>query len=578
MDPSSIPYFGILPGTTAASRVLANSIYSILTRVGYCVDFIDSTHPLAGHDAVIATSARMLNDHRVVRKKCLLFDADRLESPVTSPRAGKQDSTAFVLDGVTLELNGRVRGEEPATANILKRDDRDVPISFRRSDGLIEGLPLFLTPDIQRPEAFWQLGRLLAESIAELLGRREFRYFEPWPSGYRSALAITLDLDAMAARDERFDRLLRSAPNPCTLFACADQVQFLNGDTPHVEIACHGDVHVPFDDPSRNWTRVEEMCRSFNRVELQPAGFSPPNLVYTSPVQNLMARFRYVRMGYMEKELLFYPQRFGGGVLIPVSFYPDHALKYVAPETFAAMTDTFLAWSRELGGLSVLCFHPTLYPGAFEPYLHRRHDGEWAVTLRELSRWWNRRRQAILDCRATGRHDGPEELPLSSELADYRDRLDRLNSLSGSIPWGASSRDSRTHIPANAVSNLIVIDNTLGPARRNVQAEVPPPFWGLRFCPRRVAERILRTGIRIDAKNGFHACFYGNLGLKAEYQINGSWNLRIPFLAANELLIIRKPKSRLRSHLGGATARLRKLAAAAFRRQSTPDANAHVAR
>jgi hypothetical protein len=165
----------------------------------------------------------------------------------------------------------------------------------------------------------------------------------------------------------------------------------------------------------------------------------------------------------------------------------------------------------------------------------------------------------MLHCRAGVLPDAREKRVVATEIIDYRNRIDQLLSRSGSPPWHTSLTTVQSEVPSNRIGDAIIIDNTLRPARRNLSVDVPSSSWILGLSPRRVVEHIFKTGLTIDAKNGFHACFYGNLGLKAAYEARGTRRLRIPFLAANELLVIRKPKSRFRSHLRGARARLRRL-------------------
>jgi hypothetical protein len=261
----------------------------------------------------------------------------------------------------------------------------------------------------------------------------------------------------------------------------------------------------------------------------------------------------------MEKELLFYPRRSAGGMVVPVSFYPDHALRYITPETYAAMTEGFLDWCRSLGGITVLCFHPGLYAGSFQPYLHRKREGEWTVTLEELSQWWNRRHQAILDRRKNVQSNQHEQAAVATEFTDYRDRLERLTRATGSVPWQMAEPTVRAQVLPTTGDNAIVIDNTLRAAWGEVHAAIPSSSQGLNVWPRKMVWRMRESGLAIDAKNGFHGCFYGNLGLKAELKRNGALALTIPFVAANELLVIRQQRTGLRSQLRRTSARLRRL-------------------
>jgi hypothetical protein len=567
-----VPRFGILPGASAASRTTANCIYSILTRIGHFVDFVDRVDTPLDYDAVIATCAAELGSHTHLQQPCLLFDTH----PYARLSSSNLDRPVKVtLESIDFELHSAARLTILRGDRVLTRDDDGMPILCRRNSQVILGLPIFLTPDIQRPDVFWQLARFLAGSIAELLGKRTFQYFDVWPDSYRSAQAITLDLDLMADHDHDFEQTLKAARSPCTLFACANQLHLLGQETANVEVACHGDVHRPFADPQTNGMRIERMHLLFEQAGFQPAGFSPPHLIYTSPIEELTERFRYVRMGYMERQLLLYPRRAGKGVLIPVSFYPDHAVKYVAEETFAAMTDAYLQWSRVLGGLSVLCYHPGIYPGLFKKSLFREHDGTWTVTLKELSVWWNRRYEAMQASRVATSLGSSGAGGIKSEVSDYECRIEKLSSTGGGSVRQESVSSAQMMVYTRG--DFLVVDNSLRPARRNVHAEIPEHSWMSRLHPWKLAHHVFEKELDAHAKNGFHACFYGTLGFKTVLEVDGKWTLKIPFLAANELLVIKKPRSRLMERVYRTTNRFRRLAAALHRKRVGNERARHLA-
>ena len=124
--------------------------------------------------------------------------------------------------------------------------------------------------------------------------------------GLQRGVCPTLDLDDLRRRGPAFESALDTA-YPSTLFACADQLDAVPASTDMLEVACHGDVHIPFDNNDTNEARIETMWSRFGAAGRHPNGFSPPYLAYSSPRASLAARFSYLRIGYMEKELLFFP-------------------------------------------------------------------------------------------------------------------------------------------------------------------------------------------------------------------------------------------------------------------------------
>src|SRR5436305_1695969 len=97
----------------------------------------------------------------------------------------------------------------------------------------------------------------------------------------------------------------------------ADALDRLGATGPDCEIAAHGDVHRGFADARTNLARVDRMLETFRAAGLTPRGFSPPNSTYSSELAPLLARFRYVRLGYQERTLRFYPHARADGVLVP---------------------------------------------------------------------------------------------------------------------------------------------------------------------------------------------------------------------------------------------------------------------
>ena len=453
-------------------------------------------------------------------------------------------SLRLVLGGQ--ELSSAFTVAAMATETVLTCDDHGRCIAVRTDDRTIRSLPFFLTPEIQDNRVFWRCAEILATHVGVALERRAFSYVEPWPSGYGAAFVLTLDLDDLEQRDPAFESALDTA-GPSTLFACADQLDAVPASTANLEIACHGDVHIAFDNNATNEGRVETMWRRFVAAGRQPNGFSPPYLAYTSPRASLAARFSYLRIGYMEKELLFFP-RFSHGVVVSgVSFYPDHALKYVPASLFHLMIDRYLSWSRTRGFLATLCFHPALFTDAYGPYLQRQDIGVWRATMADVASWWRLRERSLLRLHNDDRTDVgvDRRLVLTRQEPSARIRALMSDDVDAAPPDGGESIDRQ-----RSRFGTTVVCNTTTRLVKHVELSTGDVF---QQPPRRGFRKRRMMSVAVNTKNGFHGCFYGRLGFEA--QVNGDV-LRLPFLAANEYLVVgARPRLGAAAHRAYARAR-----------------------
>ncbi|TMA62476.1 MAG: hypothetical protein E6J68_14045, partial [Deltaproteobacteria bacterium] len=299
---------------------------SLLTAVGRWVEELPAGADLAPYTAVILPRSR---GWRAVRERhagpLLVVDADLLGGRADpafrrllggTPRASVSVGESRVLLPRPLPaLAGAALGEAPPG------------LVAQPYPGIGYALPVVLTPALRTVAGFWSLARLLEEAVAALLGERTVLYAAPWPRGVRAARALTYDLDGLEADGAPPPFALHA--RPATLFCTADALDRLGATGPDCEIAAHGDVHRGFADARTNLARVDRMLETFRAAGLTPRGFSPPNSTYSSELAPLLARFRYVRLGYQERALRFYPQARADGVLVPVSYYTDFLQRYV---------------------------------------------------------------------------------------------------------------------------------------------------------------------------------------------------------------------------------------------------------
>src|SRR5437764_1116126 len=351
----------------------------------------------------------------------------------------------------------------------------------------------------------------------------------PRSRGWRAVRELTHALHGLEADGAPPPFALHA--RPATLFCTADALDRLGATGPDCEIAAHGDVHRGFADARTNLARVDRMLETFRAAGLTPRGFSPPNSTYSSELAPLLARFRYVRLGYQERALRFYPHARADGVLVPVSYYTDFLQRYVGPEECARLLGRFCTWAEATSVLAVPCFHPCLWPEPLRRFLEAPGGEAWEATLVELSDWWMRRRRALAAVSAAGEGAAPPELVLVR--ATPAERLAALRPPDGQARAAPRSRAAvRVAIGERQVSVVPAAD---APA---AAVEVPlargwRPLGWLPGPLRRVASRTL---VRVVNETGMHGCFYRDLGLSAEI-VGGA--LRLPVVAADEPVLVR---------------------------------------
>jgi hypothetical protein len=529
-----IAHIAVLAGDTPASRAVAGAATSLLTAVGRWVDEVPADGDLQAYDAIVLPRA---HDWHAARARfagpLLIVDADLLDgaAPAFPALAVGRASTAVSVDGVSMllprplpTLAGRALGPGMTGTAMLA------------APGVGYVLPVVVTPALRTVPGFWALATLLEEALAELLGEPRPLYVDPWPDGRRSARALTVDLDGITSREALAP--LFDHGRPATLFACADMLPRLGTPGQRCELAAHGDVHRSFADDATNLARVDRMLAAFHSAGLTPAGFSPPNMAYSSPLAPLFARFRYLRLGYQERALRFFPTDTAGGTVAAVSYYTDFMLRYVGAEEFARLLGRFCAWASATGVLAVPCLHPCLWAEPLERYLALPADGAWEATLAQISAWRVRRRESLGTVAAHGEAAAPADVRL--ERTTPAARLAALRSHGEVAAHDDAAREARRVavggrgyrvVPA-APRPAAAVDVALGGAWR-----------ALAWLPRGVAAAAARTFCEVTNKNGLHACFYGELGLAP--QVAGG-AVRLPLVAADEpVFLARRPPGRL---------------------------------
>ena len=525
---SRLARIAVVGGDTAGARAVAGAVVSLLTAVGRWVEQVPADADLDPYAAVVLPRSR---GWKTVRERyagpLVVVDADLLGGrpdaeflPLLSgaPRATLAIGDTHALLPCPLPpLAGPPPGDAPRG------------LVARAPSGAAYALPVVVSPALRTVAGFWSLAALVEQTVAGVLNEQTALYAAPWPRGVRAARALTYDLDGLEA-DGVLPRFA-ARDRPATLFCTADALGRLDAGDTTGEIAAHGDVHRGFGDARTNLARVDRMLDAFRAARLAPRGFSPPNSTYSSDLAPLLARFRYVRLGYQERGLRFYPEPRGDGVLVPVSYYTDFLQRYVGPEECARLLARFCRWAEATSVLAVPCFHPCLWPEPLARFLDQAGGDVWEATLGELTDWWTRRRAALAAV-ATGGEAAPADLALVR--ATPAERLAALRPRDGALRGDARPRTARVVVGEREVS---VVAAMAEPA-----ADVDIPLAGrwraLGWLPgplRRAASRAL---LPVANETGMHGCLYRDLGVAAEVTRGA---LRLPVVAADEPVMVRHP-------------------------------------
>ncbi len=522
---TTLARIGVIAGDTPAARAVAGAVTSLLTAVGRWVEEVPGGADLASYTALVLPRARAWRSVRgAYAGPLLIVDADLLEgatdpefaSLLGAPAAAEVAvrETSVLLPRPLPPLGGAALGDAPAG------------VVAAAAPGLGYALPVVLAPALRTVAGFWSLARVLEEALAALLGEDRPLYADPWPRGFRAARALTYDLDGLerAALPPAV-----ASGRPATLFCCADALDRLGPVAPGLEVAAHGDVHRPFLDARTNLARVERMLAAFRAAGREPLGFSPPNLAYRSALPPLLDRFAYLRLGYQERTLRFFPAPLAGGFVVSVSYYPDFLHRYVGAEEYARLLGRFSAWAAAASALAVPCFHPCLWDEPLRRFLDTPAPAVWETTLERVCAWWAHRRRALAAVAAGGEAAAPPDLALAR--ATPAERVLALRPVNGEPRVAARLRRAGRVVVEGR--GFRVVPAADGPA---AAVEVPLGAAGrlLGWLPPRVRGSL----VRVSNKNGLHACLYGDLGLAPEV---AGGVLRLPVMAADEPLMVTDP-------------------------------------
>jgi hypothetical protein len=405
-------------------------------------------------------------------------------------------------------------------------------------------LPFMVTPAMRTVRGFWSLARALEQAVAGLIGADSFVYAEPWPRGFRSARALTYDLDGLETTTAVPP--VAAGGRAATAFCCADALPHLDGAR-GLEVAAHGDVHRQFADERTNLARVDRMLSSFRAAGLEPRGFSPPNLTYTSDTGPLLERFAYVRLGYQEHSFSFFPGTLAGGTLTQVSYYPDFLHRYVGAEEYARLLGRFCSWAEMTGVLAVPCFHPCLWSEPLRRYLDTSPGNAWEATMSEVVGWWRHRGRTLAAVARGEESTAPDVVLVESTPAK------RIAALATADAAPAATSPARSAARVDVAGREVrVVPAMAAPAAR-VDIPLGPTWKPLGWLPGPVRRAASRALVSVANKNGVHACLYRTLGLTPEIVGNA---IRLPLVAADEPLMLIRPTLDLRGMARRAIARL----------------------
>ncbi|HYR95343.1 MAG TPA: hypothetical protein VEM57_01350 [Candidatus Binatus sp.] len=525
---SALARIAIVTGDTAASRAVAGAAATLLTAVGRPVEQVGARDDLTPYAAAILTRS---HDWPVVRERrvgpVLVLDADlfgaRVDPAFAHLLGGPPTdhvtvgSTRVLLPRPLPSLAGRPLGDLPPG------------LVTEAEPGVGYGLPVVVAPALRTIGGFWSLAALVEQAVAALVGERTPLYAEPWPRGFRAARALTYDLDGL----DGGNLPPMVASRPATAFCCADALPYLGAAAADLEIAAHGDVHRAFDDPATNLGRIDHMLDAFHAAGLTPRGFSPPNTVYSSPLGPLLERFSYVRIGYQERALRFFPEAVGRGFQTSASYYPDFMQRYVGTAEYTRLLARFCDWAEATSILAIPCFHPCLWADPLHAFLDAPVGGVWETTLAEVLDWWAHRQRALAAVAEAGEGASPPDVVLVRSTPAAR--LASLRPVDGERPPTTGPRSAvRVKVDGRRVRVVPAAD---GPAA-SVDVPLGLGWRPLGWLPARLRRATSRALIRVTNKNGLHACFYQDLGLTPDVR---SGSLRLPVVAADEPLMVTHP-------------------------------------
>ena len=159
----------------------------------------------------------------------------------------------------------------------------------------------------------------------------------------------------------------------------------------------------------------------------------------------------------------------------------------------------------------------------------------WRATMADIASWWRLRERTLLGLRNGARAD----VGVDRRLVFTRQEPSvRIRTLTSDDRDAAPTDNGESPELRRSTFGTTVICNATSRLATHTELSTGDVFQ--RTLRRRFRQRGTMS-VAVNTKNGFHGCFYGRLGFEA--QVNGDV-LRLPFLAANEYLVV-GPRPRL---------------------------------
>jgi len=328
-----------------------------------------------------------------------------------NPRAGPFGGVAAAATAVTNEAGGRVAW-----------------FGFRLDMGASEYDQQLIDRFVQNA-ALWAAGHVLAD-------------VDPWPGGYRAAMAVTQDVEHDFGNSRLLARRLADLEAPVTFFVVSKLVkqdaELAEALLAAGEVGSHSVDHRQV--AGRLWgNQLAALRQARNDVRgwtgERPLGLRPPREIYDQFTLEAWRRYGGLYVAGTNRARSAAPEIFtvpsGPMVVLPRVVDDDYAVMVVrgknSADSLQAALLAALHKMRSLGGLNLVTLHTQLIDspprvGAVESVLRTaREAGDvWVAGTAELADWWLRRSQlevrvrertdlsAIVSIRNTG------QLPISS--------------------------------------------------------------------------------------------------------------------------------------------------------------------
>lgn len=321
-------------------------------------------------------------------------------------------STAFWSDWALNPRAGPYGGAASAASAVIKDSGARVAwFGFRLDMGATEYDQRLIDRFVQNA-ALWAAGHVIAD-------------VDPWPGGYRAALAITQDVERDFGNSRLLARRLTDLEVPVTFFVVSKLVrqdkQLAKILLAAGEVASHGVDHRQV--AGRLWgNQLAALRQARNDVRgwtgEAPLGLRPPREIFDQFTLEAWRRFGGLYIAGTNRARSAVPEIFtvpsGAVVVLPRVVDDDYAVMIARGRTSADSLESALLSSlykmRSLGGLQLVTLHTQLINSerrvdAVESLARAARDAGdvWIAGTAELADWWLRRSQ--LEVRVRERSD-----------------------------------------------------------------------------------------------------------------------------------------------------------------------------